>query len=291
MRCFFTAAEARLATAMGIPHGGSLFAAFLQDRLMKRHGLAVQRATVLALFLREIKTRFGKFRLGYGWALLEPLLHLAILLFVLGFVMERTLPDISFPVFLLSGIIPYFIFSHITGRSVNAVDANQGLFNYRPVKPVDTIIARTLLEAGIYIAVYLLLLAMLAMMGEVFTCSHLLTLFSVWGCLIIFSFAIGLIFMVISSAFPEAEKFLPLLTRPLYFISCVMYSLNTIPQEYQRWVAWNPLVHVVELTRESLATSYESDGASLAYLAISTLVALFTGLALYRHQEEAMLTS
>ncbi len=76
---------------------------------MKRHGLDVQRATVLALFLREIKTRFGKFRLGYCWALLEPLLHLAILLFVLDFVMERTLPDISFPVFLLSGIIPYFI--------------------------------------------------------------------------------------------------------------------------------------------------------------------------------------
>ncbi len=70
-----------------------------------------------------------------------------------------------------------------------------------------------------------------------------------------------------------------------------MYSLNTIPQEYQRWVAWNPLVHVVELTRESLTTSYESDGASLTYLAISTLVVLFTGLALYRHQEEAMLTS
>ncbi|ELY2795611.1 ABC transporter permease [Cronobacter dublinensis] len=258
---------------------------------MKRHGLAVQRATVLALFLREIKTRFGKFRLGYGWALLEPLLHLAILLFVLDFVMERTLPDISFPVFLLSGIIPYFIFSHITGRSVNAIEANQGLFNYRPVKPVDTIIARTLLEAGIYIAVYLLLLAMLAMMGEIFTCSHLLTLFCVWGCLVIFSFGTGLIFMVISSAFPEAEKFLPLLTRPLYFISCVMYSLNTIPQEYQHWVAWNPLVHVVELTRETLATSYESDGASLTYLAISTLVVLFTGLALYRHQEEAMLTS
>ncbi|ALB61563.1 polysialic acid transporter [Cronobacter condimenti 1330] len=258
---------------------------------MKRHGLDVQRATVLALFLREIKTRFGKFRLGYGWALLEPLLHLAILLFVLDFVMERTLPDISFPVFLLSGIIPYFIFSNITSRSVNAIEANQGLFNYRPVRPVDTIIARTLLEASIYIVVYLLLLVFLAMMGEEFTCSHLLTLFCVWLCLIMCSFGTGLIFMAAGNAFPEAEKFLPLLTRPLYFISCVMYSLNAIPQEYQRWVVWNPLVHIIELTRQSLAISYASEGASLTYLAMSTLVVLFTGLALYRHQEEAMLTS
>jgi capsular polysaccharide transport system permease protein len=36
---------------------------------MVRSGFTVQKAAVMALFLREIKTRFGKYRPGYLWAL------------------------------------------------------------------------------------------------------------------------------------------------------------------------------------------------------------------------------
>ncbi|ETJ41004.1 ABC-2 type transporter, partial [human gut metagenome] len=43
---------------------------------MIRSGFEVQVAAVKALFFREIRTRFGKFRLGYLWAILEPASHL-----------------------------------------------------------------------------------------------------------------------------------------------------------------------------------------------------------------------
>ena len=84
---------------------------------MARSGLEVQKAAVKALFLREIKTRFGKYRLGYLWAALEPMAHMLIMLAIFGYVMHRTMPDISFPVFLINGIIPFFVFSNITNRS------------------------------------------------------------------------------------------------------------------------------------------------------------------------------
>jgi capsular polysaccharide transport system permease protein len=32
-----------------------------------------------ALIIRETRTRFGDSRLGYGWALIEPVLHIALL--------------------------------------------------------------------------------------------------------------------------------------------------------------------------------------------------------------------
>ena len=125
---------------------------------MARSGLNVQSATINALFFREIRTRFGKFRLGYLWAILEPSAHLLILMAIFGFIMHRTMPDISFPVFLLNGIIPFFIFSNISTRSLGAIDANQGLFNYRPVKPIDTVLARAMLETIIYVTVYIFLM-------------------------------------------------------------------------------------------------------------------------------------
>jgi capsular polysaccharide transport system permease protein len=258
---------------------------------MARSGFEVQQAAVKALFLREIRTRFGKFRLGYFWAILEPSAHLLVLLGIFGFIMHRTMPDISFPVFLLNGIIPYFIFSNITNRSVGAIEANQGLFNYRPVKPIDTIIARALLETVIYAAVYILLMVVVWMAGEYFKITNLLQLVATWGLLILFSCGIGLIFMVVGRTFAETQKFLPILLKPLYFISCIMFPLHSIPTDYWPYLLWNPLVHAVELSREAVMPGYVSEGVSLSYLAICSLVTVFAGLALYRNREEAMLTS
>lgn len=258
---------------------------------MARSGLEVQKAAVKALFLREIKTRFGKFRLGYLWAALEPMAHMLILLSIIGFIMHRTMPDISFPVFLINGIIPFFVFSNISNRSIGAIEANQGLFNYRPVRPIDTIIARAILESLIYAFVYILLMMIVGLLGEEFEIVNVITLILTWFFLIILSSGVGLIFMVISKTMPETEKFLPILIKPLYFISCIMFSLHNIPKEYWPYLLWNPIVHIVELSRASVVPGYSSDGVSIYYLAFCSLLTLFIGLALYRNREEAMLTS
>ncbi|HCQ3156019.1 TPA: ABC transporter permease, partial [Escherichia coli] len=242
-------------------------------------------------FLREIRTRFGKYRLGYLWAILEPSAHLLMLLGILGYVMHRTMPDISFPVFLLNGLIPFFIFSSISKRSISAIEANQGLFNYRSVKPIDTIIARALLETLIYVIVYILLMLIVWIVGEYFKITNLLRIMGTWSLLIILSCSIGLIFMIVGRTFPEMQKVLPLLNKPLYFGSCIMFPLHSIPKQYWPYLLWNPLVHVVELSRESVMPGYISEGVSLNYLAMFTLVTLFISLALYRNREEAMLTS
>lgn len=258
---------------------------------MIRSGLEVQQAAVKALFLREIKTRFGKYRLGYLWAILEPTAHLLVLLAIFGYIKNRTMLDISFPVFLLNGLIPYFIFSHIATRSIGAIEANQGLFNYRPVKPIDTIIARTLLETLIYVGVYIILMAIVGLLGENFAFNHIITLVFTWVLLVAFSFGVGLVFMVLGNTFPETEKFLPIIIKPLYFVSCVMFPLHSIPKNYWPYLLWNPIVHAIELSRESVVASYTSGDVSLAYLALCALFALFIGLLMYRISEEAMLTS
>lgn len=258
---------------------------------MVRSGFEVQKLTIEALFLREIRTRFGKYRLGYLWAILEPSAHLLMLLGILGYVMHRTMPDISFPVFLLNGLIPFFIFSSISKRSISAIEANQGLFNYRSVKPIDTIIARALLETLIYVIVYILLMLIVWIVGEYFKITNLLRIIGTWSLLIILSCSIGLIFIVVGRTFPEMQKVLPLLNKPLYFGSCIMFPLHSIPKQYWPYLLWNPLVHVVELSRESVMPGYISEGVSLNYLAMFTLVTLFISLALYRNREEAMLTS
>ncbi|MEA5104868.1 ABC transporter permease [Pantoea sp. S18] len=258
---------------------------------MARSGIQVQASTVKALFFRELRTRFGKFRLGYLWAIIEPAAHLLVLLSIFSFIMHRTMRDISFPVFLLNGIILYLIFSSIVNRSIGAIDANKGLFNYRPVKPIDTVLSRAFLESVIYLTVYVLLMGCIWAAGENFVLLNMLQLALSWGLMILFSCSIGIIVMTIGSIFTETHKILPILLKPLYFISGVMFPLQSIPEKYWPFLLWNPILHAVELSREAIIPGYVSVGVSLDYLAIATLCTIFIGLTIYRTREEAMLTS
>lgn len=258
---------------------------------MARSSFEIERAVVQALFFRELKTRFGKLRLGYIWAFLEPGAHLMVLVTILGYAMHRTMPDISFPIFLVNGLIPYFLFANIVTRSIGAIEANKGLFNYRPVKPVDTVIARSMLETIIYCSVYILLMVAIRLVGEGIVVILVTEIVLVWVLLVIYSFGVGLIFMVVGKFSSEAAKVIPILIKPLYFFSCIMFPLNAVPEDYRPYLLWNPLVHVVELSRKLVVPGYLSEGGSLGYIALCALISLFTGLALYRLYEEAMLTS
>ncbi|EFE7872847.1 ABC transporter permease, partial [Escherichia coli] len=56
---------------------------------MSRSSMEIQCSAVKALFFREIRTRFGKYRLGYIWSVLEPSSHLVILITIFGYIMHR----------------------------------------------------------------------------------------------------------------------------------------------------------------------------------------------------------
>jgi len=256
-----------------------------------RSGFEVQRATIFALFLREIRTRFGKYRLGYLWAVLQPGGLLLMMLAAAHFVINRQMPGISYTIFFTGGIVPWFLFNNIAVRSLTAVQANAGLFNYRPVKPIDTIIARSLLELIIYSATYACLLLFAWLIGDAPQIDNLIFLVGVFFLIGWFSMGVGLILMIVGDAVSEADKIMALLMRPLFYISGVFFSVESIPPEYRGYVLWNPLTHAIELNRIALFSGYEAHDASLLYLFLCSLVINVTGLLIYRFREKAMLSS
>jgi len=70
--------------------------------------LRTQGRVIHALIIRETRTRFGDSKLGYGWALLEPIAHILMLSLVFA-VMMRGRPPIGdeFFIFYYTGIIRY----------------------------------------------------------------------------------------------------------------------------------------------------------------------------------------
>jgi capsular polysaccharide transport system permease protein len=120
----------------------------------KRSAWEVQRAVLFALVLREMKARVGGQWIGAVWTLIEPLTHVMILVTILGFISGRVLADIEYPVFLVTGLLPFFLFQHLAMRLMDGIESNRGLFSYRQVKPLDTLLSRACVEALMNLLVY-----------------------------------------------------------------------------------------------------------------------------------------
>jgi capsular polysaccharide transport system permease protein len=251
---------------------------------MARTSYEIQKAVVFALFVRELKTRFGKYRLGYVWALIEPLVHVIVLSAIWSILGRTEFMGIPVPLFLVTGIVPFLFFRSVVSRGINAIEANRGLFGFRQVRPVDTVLARILLESIVYFLAYLVLLFIGGwFLGYDVSMHNPLGLIAVNALLFFLSLGLGLLSAVYGALYPEIMKLVPMiLLRPLYFISGILFPLYMIPSDYHSWLLWNPLLHVVELNHAYFFRSFESPETSLMFVFISAVTSLTLGLLAYR---------
>ena len=246
------------------------------------------RRAIIALFLREIRTRFGKYQLGYAWAIVEPVASVVIMLAVFTAMRAPGYRGMAFPVFLATGVVVNSLFVDISNRSIKAMEANSTLFNYRPIRPVDTVIARALLELVLHAVVLFVLVGAYVLGGGEVVLNDPPQLLLTLVLLAAFSLGVGIVFMLLTDIYGDAEKVLPLLTRPLFFVSGVFFSLQSIPPEYHAIFLWNPIFHAIELVRESLSETYSVPQVSVGYLALCTLTVLTPSLWVYRMREQRM---
>lgn len=261
-------------------------------RLKPRSGARVMLVSIRALFLRELQTRFGQYRLGYLWILLEPLFGIGLLMLLFGAIMQRTLPNIPYVVFLLNGMVPFRMFRAGISQALGVVQANKGLFSYRPVKPIDALIARNLLELFLSFSAYILFSAIFLWIGYEISFDQIPTLLFYWLLLFIFMFSSSLVFMVIGDVSKEIGKFLSVLFFVLYFLSAIIYPIAIIPAQYREYLLYNPLIHIFEPMRHAIAPAYPLvQGISLSYVLTWIMASMFIGLLLYKRFERRMIKS
>ncbi|WP_170947068.1 ABC transporter permease [Bordetella genomosp. 2] len=237
---------------------------------------------MFALVLREMRSRFGRMRLGALWVVLEPMAHMAALATLVS-LRGATSIGYDFFVWLLVGIAPFLLFKNIALKLMNSVDANKSLFSYKQIQPADAFAARTIVEFCISAIVFMFLYIGLTWHGHDTAIHDSILWLTFLGLGIVFSFAFGILLALIAEAVPETKFVLTLLFLPLYFLSGIVFSLHRIPEEYMKYILWNPYLHIVDLIRESTFKHYRPyDGVSAMYVVECTIVFMFLACAIYR---------
>jgi capsular polysaccharide transport system permease protein len=258
----------------------------------KRSPLRVQRAVIVALVIRELRSRVEGRWLSLLWMLFEPLAHVMVILAIFGFRHHVVSVNTEFPVFLVTGLLPFFVFRNLARRLPKAISSNRGLYSYRQVKPIDSLVARAAVEIALWSAVALAALALLGWVGYHWLPVAPLELLGVLALLLVLGTGLGLLFSVLVHDRPKVETLIGMLFMPLYLLSGVIFPLHTLSAEIRAWLLWNPVLHLIELGRLYFIPHFQPlQGVNLAYPAAFTLVVAALALSMYRVNRHALVSA
>lgn len=226
-----------------------------------------QRLRVLfALVVREMGTRFGRAAGGYLWAIAEPLG--GILLLAIAFSLALRSPPLgsSFILFYSTGIIPFHLFNTMSKGVSGAVNSNRGLLTYPVVTALDAVLAKAtlnfltlalvaaLLYSGIILGLGLYVNLDIGAVTLAFTLAAALGL------------GVGTLNCVLFGFFPTWKNIWGVLTRPLFIISGIFFTFESVPPNFQAVLWWNPLVHVIGIMRSGFYGAYDPHYVSIPYI-------------------------
>ncbi len=245
--------------------------------------LEMQGRVVLAIMLRETKSRYGEHKLGFVWVLIEPIL------FIAGFAAIRAIVGFNPPhgmgaeLFMLTGMVPFLLFRGTMQQVSGAISANKALLSFPQVTTFDLILARALLEFATIASVFFILSLLLIAFGIEIRIQYPLQFFS--GCVLLFIIGLGT-----GAALGSLAPFVPsvkqlsqhLFGRPLLFTSGIFFTVDQFPESAQNILLYNPLLHYIEYARSAFFASFESRHYDLNYAGLFGLIVLVFGLTVHQ---------
>lgn len=248
-----------------------------------RSPLRVTFAVWKAIFLREALERLFDMRAAWLWLFVEPILHIAFLVFIRTVIRTRHIAGADVVIWIVVGLLGFFYFRRTAMQVMHAIDSNYALFAYRQVQPFDAALMRGVLEAFLMTIISALILFGVHQFDHVILPDNIfMVFFAVLG-LWLFGLGFGMVGSVAIRMVPEAKHVLHILMLPLYIISGVIWPLQAIPQPYLDWLMINPIAHGLELIRHGFEHSYQMVGStSMGYMYQWAVCSILLGLMLYR---------
>jgi capsular polysaccharide transport system permease protein len=247
------------------------------------NALLAQTRAVFALILHEIRVRGSQSRFDFLLVLAEPAGQMTIMMVI--FTAMRRAPDFgtSLMLFMGTGIIPYFLFTHVSARTMGAV-RNVLIIRSTPlIQPLDMFVARAIIEVLTMTIVAALFLTFLAGTGVKGAYPlYPLKAFEAFAATILLGVGVGLVNGVIGGLFRTYSVIYGVLVRSLIFMSAVFYVPDFLVPQIRDVISWNPLIHGVQWFRTGFYFNYPTLVLDRSYLLEWGAGTLLLGLILER---------
>jgi len=255
------------------------------DRMM------LQIRIVLALSDMEFALRAQKGAFGVWGVVFEPLALIATLLALKIFVRLKTIDLMNPIIWMTCGVALLYLFKKVAIKSLGGVSKKQQLFFYRRIRPLDTLLASTLIESRLQASILVLIFLAVSFWTWTFQINDPALMVVDFLLTVCLGLGVGISALVIGHRIPLVKTLTKFgINKVLLWTSGVFFATYTLPGPARPFVTWNPLLHSVELLRHSINSAYPLPGISLQYLGTCAFVSLGFGLIFYFSNESLMLS-
>jgi capsular polysaccharide transport system permease protein len=221
---------------------------------------------LFALVAREASTQFGRSVGGYFWAIAQPLA--GILLLAVAFSLALRTPPLgtNFILFYSTGTIPFAMFNALAGGIGNTVGSNRGLLAYPVVSVLDAVFGTFILTFMTNAIIALLLYSGIILVLGLYVSLDLAAIALAFVLAAMLGLGVGTLNCVLFGFFPTWKNIWKVLTRPLFILSGILFTFESVPARFQGVLVYNPLVHIIGLMRSGFYGAYDPQYISLPYV-------------------------
>lgn len=244
---------------------------------------------IMALILRDMATSYGRSPGGYLWAIVEPAAGIAVLTLVFSAIMRDPPLGINFAMFYATGMLPFLLYTSVQGRVAAALSYSRPLLAYPTVTYLDALLARFILEVMTKILVGYIMLTAIPLLFETRIAPNFLLIINAYALAAFLALGIGTLNCFLFTRLPIYQRAWAILTTPLFLMSGVFFTYDTIPAAFQDYIWYNPLIHITAMMRSGFYANYRPDFISETYVIGVSLACLATGLLLLRRYHRELL--
>jgi lipopolysaccharide transport system permease protein len=235
---------------------------------------------------RDIKGKYKQATLGILWALLQPLGLMVIFTFLFSKTWPINTGDIQYPVFVLTGLIAWNFFSHAVANGSESIIRQEKIINkiYFPRLIIPG--AAVLVAFFDFIMGLIIFIIFCTIYKQPVQLSALLYYPIAIALLLITAFGFSSFLSALTVKYRDFRYTIPFLLQVLFFASQVIYPLQSVQQQWVKYVlALNPVNAAIELFRAPLSANNNPDWAIVGIGAITAVLIFVIGIYIFKKTE------
>lgn len=240
------------------------------------------RDLVWNLVARDLRVKYKGSTLGFAWSLLHPLAMAGV--YTIAFRYILVVPIDRFPLFLLSGLLPWMFFAGALAQATGSIADNGPLIRKvafprlaLPCGAVASQFVQFLLMYSVIVPVGLLLGSGLP--------PSLAGIVPVLALQLVFTAGLGLALATAHTYFRDTRHLVEVVLQVWFWATPIVYSPALVPAPLERLLALNPMTHFVTAYRRAVLDGRWPGPDTLALLAALAAASAAGGLAVFvRHQ-------
>jgi lipopolysaccharide transport system permease protein len=239
------------------------------------------------LVWRDVSVRYKQSVLGILWALLTPLVTMAIFTLIFGKMAKIPSDGLPYPIFAYAGLLPWLFFSQSLQKATLSMVAERNLLTkiYFPrlIVPMAATLAPLvdLLIASSVLFVMMIYYQLVPTLHSL----YLLPLCVLWAW--ITAIGVGTWLSALNVHFRDVGQMIPFLIQVWLYASPVVYPASLVPPGFQWLYALNPMTGVIEGFRWALLAHGEPPGSIVLVSATVSAVLFVTGGLFFKRMERS----